>query len=158
MSEENALEVKEEQKITERMHAFRDAWNNSDSIEELCEKLSMQRNSARTVCYRLRKKGYKLKPLNTANAQKKKASRKSPHFASNLSLLMALLGTSDASLGKRLGVTRDVIGQWRRGRHEPSIGQLFELARVLKVSTDVLLQEGAVTPQIGTQLSLPFDG
>ena len=49
-------------------------------------------------------------------------------------------GLSQEELAKRLGLTRQAISRWESGAALPTVDNLVELARVLEVSVDELLQ------------------
>ena len=139
--------MSENEEITPRMKEFSEKWNRADSIESLCREMGLRKNTARTFCYRLRKQGLNLKPLSSAQVKKKHVAKKTPHFAANMTKLMERKELRDADVAAKLGVTPDVVGQWRRGRHEPAISYIISLASLFGVSTDALiLFNGADAP------------
>jgi len=50
------------------------------------------------------------------------------------------MGLSQEELAKQLGVTRQAVSKWESGAALPSVDNIVELARVLEISVDELLQ------------------
>lgn len=50
------------------------------------------------------------------------------------------MGLSQEDLAKQLGVTRQAVSKWESGAALPSVDNIVELARVLEISVDELLQ------------------
>ena len=50
------------------------------------------------------------------------------------------LGLSQEELAKKIGVTRQAVSKWESGAALPSVDNIVELARVLEISVDELLQ------------------
>ena len=50
------------------------------------------------------------------------------------------LGMSQEELAKQIGVTRQAVSKWESGAALPSVDNIVELARVLEISVDELLQ------------------
>ena len=60
-------------------------------------------------------------------------------------------GFTQATLAERLGVEQPTIQRWERGRREPSLSQLVELAKVLEVEPSSLIDSEIATP-VGPRL------
>lgn len=67
-------------------------------------------------------------------------------------------GFSQETLGEQVGVTRQTIAAWERGDREPSLVQLSNIARVLGVSLELLLNKSVQTSEqtVHSAVSLLF--
>ena len=61
-------------------------------------------------------------------------------IGAGLSARRKQLGLSQEELAKRIGVTRQAVSKWESGAALPSVDNIVELARVLEISVDELLQ------------------
>lgn len=79
-------------------------------------------------------------------------------FSENLQTLRKAKGLSQEELAAQLNVVRQTISKWEKGRSVPSADQLVQLAEILGVSTETLLNasvqpDGAALP-VAQQLAL----
>ena len=58
---------------------------------------------------------------------------------SKLKDALARVGMTQAELARQIGVTRAAVSNWIQGRAAPSLGHLFEIARVLNMTTSEIL-------------------
>lgn len=77
------------------------------------------------------------------NRKKKSRKRQSPkHLATKLSLIREHLGMSQGEIAKALGVdNRASISGYERGEREPPLPILLRYARLVHVSTDILIDD-----------------
>lgn len=60
-------------------------------------------------------------------------------FQERLKELRIEKGFTQKTLAERLNVTDDCVHFWEKGRSEPSIEQILQLAQLFDISTDYLL-------------------
>jgi transcriptional regulator with XRE-family HTH domain len=60
-------------------------------------------------------------------------------------------GLTQATLAERMGVEQPTVQRWEKGKREPSLSQLLELARVLDVEPGALIDPSIAAP-IGPRL------
>ena len=59
-----------------------------------------------------------------------------------LRVLRAERGWSQAELGGRLGVSRQAVNAIETGKHDPSLGLAFRLARLFAMTIEDLFEDG----------------
>ena len=55
--------------------------------------------------------------------------------------VMARLGVSNAELGRRLGISRQMVHKIVNGDTDPTLSRLFEIADALKIKVQELFRE-----------------
>lgn len=72
-------------------------------------------------------------------------------YLDQLSRLRKQRGYTQATLAEAMGVEQPTIQRWEKGKREPNIGQLIELARVLRVEPGTLI-DPMIATSIGPRL------
>lgn len=67
-------------------------------------------------------------------------------YLDRLARLRKAKGFTQSSLAERLGVEQPTVQRWESGKREPSLAQLFELARALDVEPGNLLGDTTAAP------------
>lgn len=68
------------------------------------------------------------------------------NYLAHLAEIRKKRGFTQASLAERLGVEQPTVQRWEKGKREPSLGQLVELATVLRVEPSALLGSMTAAP------------
>lgn len=69
-----------------------------------------------------------------------------PTFAEKLTALMQDRSWSNEDLGRRLGVSDEMVRRWRAGKSEPRLSLLVKLADLLGVEIDYLARPESLAP------------
>lgn len=69
-------------------------------------------------------------------------------FAKNLTALRKQQKITQDDLARQLNVTRQTVSSWERGRSEPDIQMLMQLAQVLQTSVNSLVSEQTEAPSL----------
>lgn len=64
-------------------------------------------------------------------------------FGMRLSMIMDCLDMKNAELANRLGVSRQVVTEWKKGTKKPTLEKIVKIATILNTTTDYLLRENA---------------
>lgn len=67
-------------------------------------------------------------------------------YLDRLARLRKAKGFTQSTLAERLGVEQPTVQRWEAGKREPSLGQLFELARILDVEPGNLIGDTSAAP------------
>lgn len=74
-------------------------------------------------------------------------------YLNQLALLRKKRGLTQAGLAERLGVEQPTVQRWEKGKREPDLGQLHQIAKALGVEVSALLGQNEIVP-LGPQLTL----
>jgi transcriptional regulator with XRE-family HTH domain len=72
---------------------------------------------------------------------RKSASAENPRFAANLAAIMDRQGINNARLARWLGVSREIVGQWRKGEARPTEDHFDALRIALQCTRDDLVAQ-----------------
>jgi transcriptional regulator with XRE-family HTH domain len=67
-------------------------------------------------------------------------------YLDRLARLRKAKGFTQSTLAERLGVEQPTVQRWEAGKREPSLAQLFELARILEVEPGNLIGDTVAAP------------